>query len=170
MTTAVYIAPTSTTTANGNNYYYSSSPSNSTAFSGYHVRAQPQQQQHNAHYSGNSLAGVPPVPSPQLSISPPRSGISKRFGGLSALAAAGTSGIQQPSPLPFIHSLSVTETFRKVLSDVDIDECEPAGENAFMVCDIKRVWDKYLLWQKEIGDRVEAFFGECIAYRSAGYV
>ena len=65
---------------------------------------------------------------------------------------------QPPVSLSHIYSLSSIETFRKVLNDVDVDECEPAGENAFLVCDLKRVWDRYALWQKEIGDRVEAFF------------
>ena len=63
----------------------------------------------------------------------------------------------QPA-VPYIHSTSIIETMRTVLSDVDADDCEPNSENAFLVCDIKRVWDRYVLWQKQLGDRVEAFF------------
>lgn len=61
-------------------------------------------------------------------------------------------------PMPQIHSLSVIDTFKKVLEGVDMDDCEPAGENAFLVCDLKRVWDRYTLWQRELGERVEPFF------------
>lgn len=83
-----------------------------------------------------------------------------------APAPAGiATAIRAPAPapsaiadLPNIHSLSVIETFNKVLADVDIDECEAAGENAFLVCDLARVWERYLLWQRELGDRVEPFF------------
>jgi len=60
--------------------------------------------------------------------------------------------------MPQIHSLSVIDTFKKVLEGVDMDDCEPAGENAFLVCDLKRVWDRYTLWQRELGERVEPFF------------
>lgn len=66
---------------------------------------------------------------------------------------------QQPAPpLPYIHSLSVIDTFEQVLSEVDIDSCDAAGENAFLVCDLGRVYAQYQLWQKELGSRIEAFF------------
>jgi ornithine decarboxylase len=72
--------------------------------------------------------------------------------------AAASAKTAASSSLPFIHSSSVIDTFKKCLSDLDLDDCEPAGENAFLVCDLKRVWDRYTLWQRELGDRVEAFF------------
>jgi len=99
------------------------------------------------------LPSLPVVPAPTLSVSPPvRRTLANRFDH--------PHHPTPPHPLPLIHSASVIDTFKKVLADVDIDECEPAGENAFLVCDLKRVYDRYILWQRELGDRVEAFFGE----------
>ncbi|KAL7006042.1 Ornithine decarboxylase [Cystobasidiomycetes sp. EMM_F5] len=70
-----------------------------------------------------------------------------------------SSGSQlQPLSVP-IHSTSVIETFRHVLSTLDMDDCEPNAENAFLVCDLKRVMDRYTLWQEQLGNfGVEAFF------------
>lgn len=102
------------------------------------------------------LAATPPA---VLSISPP---VHKRSHGFASSGFHkqhhGRDSELLPAPVPSIHSLSVINTFKKVLGDIDIDDCEPAGENAFLVCDIKRVWDRYTLWQRELGDRVEAFF------------
>lgn len=110
-----------------------------------------------------------PAPPAILSISPPaRRGSSNQhapFHGAKAakvaVAAKATMNANKAVSqhvMPHIHSLSVIDTFKKCLSDLDLDDCEPAGENAFLVCDLKRVWDRYTLWQKELGDRVEAFF------------
>lgn len=120
--------------------------------------------------SMRSIPGVLPghVTPPVLSISPP---VHKKAGPPAiphASPAAGTgskvsarhhvTGPGAPPAVPTIHSLSVVETFRKILDGVDIDDCEPAGEDAFLVCDLKRVWDRYTLWQSELGNRVEPFF------------
>lgn len=77
-----------------------------------------------------------------------------------AQAAAMPVKIQAPAPapLPYIHSCSVIDTFKQVLSEVDIDSCDAAGENAFLVCDLARVYAQYQLWQSELGSRIEAFF------------
>lgn len=60
--------------------------------------------------------------------------------------------------LPRIHSSSIIDTFASVLSEVDIDSCDAAGENAFLICDLGRVYSKYLQWQSELGGRIEPFF------------
>ena len=101
---------------------------------------------------------IPSIRPPLLSVSPP---LNKRAGfgaSLRGHAIGPSKSTHSPVTIPYIHSLSTIETFRKILASVDVNGCEPAGEDAFLVCDLKRVWDRYTLWQKEFGDRVEAFF------------
>lgn len=152
--------------------------SNSVALQHQQVQVQPVHSRNNGQsLASNSAASVPRSlpgstlpslaahPSPAiLSISPPaRRSSGHQHGpsqGIKAAVAAQTKRETAVSKhvMPHIHSLSTIDTFRKCLSDLDLDDCEPAGENAFLVCDLKRVWDRYTLWQRELGDRVEAFF------------
>jgi len=125
----------------------------------HHQQQQQEKEKEHGHGSIHALSATSAhrsVPSPaQLSISPPVH--SNGFlGGRSKRSHDGAH--QHHQPIPAIHSLSVIDTFRKVLDGIDMDDCDAAGENAFLVCDIKRVWDRYQLWQRELGDRVEAFF------------
>ncbi|SCV74950.1 BQ2448_7979 [Microbotryum intermedium] len=61
-------------------------------------------------------------------------------------------------PLPSIHSGSFIENFRQALLDIDIDECDAHGENAFFVCDLGQVYKQHQRWMKELGARVQPFF------------
>lgn len=68
--------------------------------------------------------------------------------------------IPSTSTLPSVHSGSITENFRSALKEINLDECEAHGENAFFVCDLAEVYNQHMRWMKELGSRVEAFFGE----------
>ena len=94
---------------------------------------------------------------PMMALAGPSANTSKPVPGGVNRSQRAANFADQPA-VPYIHSTSIIETMRTVLSDVDADDCEPNSENAFLVCDIKRVWDRYVLWQKQLGDRVEAFF------------
>lgn len=63
------------------------------------------------------------------------------------------------SPFPPIFSGSIMNNFKAALSAIDLDECDAHGENAFFVCDLAEVYRQHMRWTKELGDRVEAFFG-----------
>jgi hypothetical protein len=69
--------------------------------------------------------------------------------------------IQIPSspPLPAIFTGSILDNFKAALREINMDECEAHGENAFFVCDLAEVWRQHMRWQKELGHRVDAFFG-----------
>lgn len=67
--------------------------------------------------------------------------------------------VPPPAPPPAIHSGSIIEAFRVVLDDINLDECEAHGENAVFVCDLAEVYRQALRWKRELGHRVEAFFG-----------
>lgn len=71
--------------------------------------------------------------------------------------------------LPPVHSGSVTENFRASLNGIDLDECEAHGENAFFVCDLAEVYKQHMRWKKELGHRVEAFFGEFYIFSSLSF-
>ncbi|KAK4691651.1 hypothetical protein P7C70_g9304, partial [Phenoliferia sp. Uapishka_3] len=68
-----------------------------------------------------------------------------------------------PAPPPpegiKIHSGSIIDTFKTVLEEINLDECEAHGENAVFVCDLAEVYRQAMRWQKELGSRVEAYFG-----------
>lgn len=129
-----------------------------------------------AHHSTGALPR--PATPPVLSISPPvhrkavvgsghRDNLSHLTNGVpvngvaapaTATAIATVPG--QPS-LPYIHSTSTVETFRKILSSLRTDDPEEffAGEeNAFLVCDLANVYAKFQLWEEELGGLVEPFF------------
>lgn len=61
--------------------------------------------------------------------------------------------------LPPIYSGSFIENFKAVLDGIDLDECDAHGENAFFVCDLAEVYRQHLRWQKELGSRIQPFFG-----------
>lgn len=65
--------------------------------------------------------------------------------------------------LPEIFSGSVLDNFRRELEGIDLDNCEAHGENAFFVCDLAEVYRQHMRWQRELGDRVDAFFGMLFA-------
>lgn len=71
--------------------------------------------------------------------------------------------IPNPAPLPPIHSGSIMENFEIALKAIDLDECDAHGENAFFVCDLAQVYKQHMRWTKELGDRVEAFFGRSLS-------
>lgn len=77
------------------------------------------------------------------------------------------TALNRPTPvvpavakLPPVHSGSITENFRAALEGIDLEACEAHGENAFFVCDLAEVYRQHVRWQKELGKRVEPFFGE----------
>ena len=59
-----------------------------------------------------------------------------------------------------IHSGSISSAFKLALDEINLDECDAHGENALFVCDLAEVYRQALRWQAELGDRVEAFFGQ----------
>ena len=67
--------------------------------------------------------------------------------------------------LPPVHSKSALDLMIQLLTDVDIDECEAHGENAFFVCDLAQVYRANERWERAFGRpggpvrRVEPFFG-----------
>ncbi|KAI5480829.1 ornithine decarboxylase [Pseudohyphozyma bogoriensis] len=63
-----------------------------------------------------------------------------------------------PAPPPPVHSGSIIDNFRAALDDINLDECEAHGENALFVCDLAEVYRQAMRWNRELGDRVEAFF------------
>lgn len=61
---------------------------------------------------------------------------------------------------PQIHSGSFIDNFKAAVGDVDIDQCDAHGENAFFVCDLAEVYKQHMRWMKELGFRVQPFFGK----------
>jgi ornithine decarboxylase len=51
------------------------------------------------------------------------------------------------------------ENFKTALAEIDIDNCEAHGENAFFVADLAEVYRQHLRWMRELGERVTPFFG-----------
>ena len=84
---------------------------------------------------------------------------------LAALTKATRPTVLVPpaTPFPPIFSGSIMDNFKAALSAIDIDECDAHGENAFFVCDLAEVYRQHMRWTKELGDRVEAFFGQFLA-------
>lgn len=67
--------------------------------------------------------------------------------------------VPQSTPLPsVIHSGSIIDNFHAALRAIDMDECDAHGENAFFVCDLAEVHRQILRWNRELGERVQAFF------------
>ena len=67
--------------------------------------------------------------------------------------------VPQSTPLPsVIHSGSMIDNFHAALRAIDMDECDAHGENAFFVCDLAEVHRQILRWNRELGERVQAFF------------
>ncbi|KAM0746702.1 hypothetical protein T439DRAFT_293537 [Meredithblackwellia eburnea MCA 4105] len=60
--------------------------------------------------------------------------------------------------LPPVRTGSIISTFREILHDINLDECEEHGENAVFVCDLAEVYRQAVRWRRELGERVEAFF------------
>ncbi|GJN91961.1 hypothetical protein Rhopal_004989-T1 [Rhodotorula paludigena] len=61
-------------------------------------------------------------------------------------------------PLPPVHSGPILDQFRIALDNIDMDDCEAHGENAFFVADLAEVYRQHLRWQRELGERVTPFF------------
>lgn len=59
-----------------------------------------------------------------------------------------------------VYSGSIIDNFRAALDAIDMDSCEAHGENAFFVCDLAEVFRQHMRWEKELGARVNAHFGE----------
>lgn len=70
--------------------------------------------------------------------------------------------IPQQPPLPAVRSGKIIDHFKEALSQIDIDECEAHGENAFFVCDLGEVYRQHMRWMRELGHRVQPFFGESL--------
>lgn len=68
--------------------------------------------------------------------------------------------VPQAEPLPLVHSGSIVDNFRAALEGIDMEECEAHGENAFFVCDLGEVYRQHMRWMRELGARVQPFFGE----------
>ncbi|CAO1618915.1 unnamed protein product [Sympodiomycopsis kandeliae] len=56
-----------------------------------------------------------------------------------------------------VYSGSIEQQLRNVLRDVDLDQCEADGENAFFVADLSEVYRQHLRWLKAL-PRVIPFF------------
>ena len=56
-----------------------------------------------------------------------------------------------------IYSGSVSEQLRKVLTQINLDECAANGENAFFVADLAEVYRQHLRWMREL-PRVVPFY------------
>lgn len=74
---------------------------------------------------------------------------------------------QQP-PLPPVRSGKIIDHFKDALAQIDVDECEAHGENAFFVCDLGEVYRQHMRWMRELGHRVQPFFGEFSSRATAG--
>jgi len=61
-------------------------------------------------------------------------------------------------PLPVVHSGPIIDNFRQALADIDMDDCEAHGENAFFVADLGEVYRQHQRWMRELGQRVQPFF------------
>lgn len=72
-----------------------------------------------------------------------------------------TKVVPSAVPLPPVYSGSIMDNFMTALAGIDLDECDAHGENAFFVCDLAVVYRQHMRWMRELGDRVEAFFGSC---------
>lgn len=97
-----------------------------------------------------------PSPSPSLPPSPPAQEI---------VVAPYPTKANRPVPIlppaappPPVHSGSIISNFQAALEDINLDECEAHGENALFVCDLAEVYRQAMRWNRELGDRVEAFF------------
>lgn len=102
-----------------------------------------------------------PAPTQYLPPTPPSHDlVVERF--VPTKANRPTPIVPAAAPLPAVHSGSIVENFRAALEEIDMDECEAHGENAFFVCDLAEVWRQHMRWKKELGYRVEAFFGESL--------
>lgn len=60
--------------------------------------------------------------------------------------------------LPQVHTGTITDNFRAALEDIDLEECEAHGDNAFFVCDLAEVYRQHVRWMRELGHRVQPFF------------
>ncbi|GAA5935159.1 hypothetical protein JCM3775_007219 [Rhodotorula graminis] len=61
-------------------------------------------------------------------------------------------------PLPAVHSGPIIDNFRQALANIDMDDCEAHGENAFFVADLGEVYRQHQRWMRELGQRVQPFF------------
>ncbi|KAK4048835.1 Ornithine decarboxylase [Microbotryomycetes sp. JL221] len=68
--------------------------------------------------------------------------------------------VQQVDTLPQVHTGTITDNFKTALQDIDLEECEAHGDNAFFVCDLAEVYRQHVRWMRELGHRVQPFFGE----------
>lgn len=78
-----------------------------------------------------------------------------------------TPVVPQAEPLPLVHSGAIVDNFRAALEGIDMEECEAHGENAFFVCDLAEVYRQHMRWMRELGARVQPFFGEFVRLQSS---
>ncbi|KAK4049518.1 Ornithine decarboxylase [Microbotryomycetes sp. JL201] len=69
-----------------------------------------------------------------------------------------TRPLNQVDALPQVHSGTILDNFRAALQDIDLEECEAHGDNAFFVCDLAEVYRQHVRWMRELGHRVQPFF------------
>lgn len=89
----------------------------------------------------------------------------------SSLPPAHTKKIRQPLPVPplpdIVYNGSITNVMAEQLTDIDLEDCEAHGENAFFVCDLAEIYRQHLVWQKEMApvkeesSEITAFYGQC---------
>ncbi|GAA5884568.1 hypothetical protein JCM16303_000033 [Sporobolomyces ruberrimus] len=113
----------------------------------------------------------------QLSLSPSSSGKFPLTAGKPQRKSFGSHSQPRPTPsnrptpaapqaspgdiaelLPPVFSGSIMSNFKTALSEIDIDNCEAHGENAFFVADLAEVYRQHLRWMRELGERVTPFF------------
>lgn len=71
-----------------------------------------------------------------------------------------------PPPFEVVYSGSVLQVMKEQLEQIDLEGCEPNGENAFFVCDLASVYRANERWTKafnsapEVSAPIEPFYGE----------
>jgi len=96
----------------------------------------------------------------EVSTKPPTVPSSPTLATLPRLACTRSSSlphikkIRQPLPVPplpdVVYNGSITSVMAEQLSDIDLEDCDANGENAFFVCDLAEIYRSHLFWQKEM--------------------
>ncbi|BGP12199.1 hypothetical protein JCM10213_007455 [Rhodosporidiobolus nylandii] len=69
-----------------------------------------------------------------------------------------TAVVPELDPLPAVHSGPILDNFRAALAEIDMEDCDAHGENAFFVADLAEVYRQHQRWMAQLGERVQPFF------------